>query len=82
MEAEIPTDELDWLLQAAGLDWLSLRFATDPQTELWLRWSLAELEQLWQQRLHHQVPVQYLARETVWRKFLLTVSPAALESTV
>jgi release factor glutamine methyltransferase len=78
MEADIPTDELDWLLQAAGLDWLSLRFATDQQTELWLHWSLAELEQLWQQRIHHQVPVQYLAGETVWRKFLLTVSPAVL----
>jgi len=84
-EANIPTDELDWLLRAAGLDSLSLTSlklatykATYKQSELQLNWSLAELEQLWQQRIQQQVPVQYLAGETPWRQFSLVVSPAVL----
>ena len=76
--ANIPPDELDWLLQAAGLDPLSLRLGSFKQSELRLNWSLAELEQLWQQRILARVPVQYLAGETPWRQFSLTVSPAVL----
>lgn len=75
---DIPADELDWLLQAAGLDPLSLRLGSFKQSDLRLNWSLAELDQLWQQRILAKVPVQYLAGETPWRQFSLTVSPAVL----
>ncbi len=76
-DAEL-ADELDWLLQAAGLDPLSLRLESFKHSELRLNWSLAELDQLWQRRIQAKVPVQYLAGETAWRQFLLTVSPAVL----
>jgi release factor glutamine methyltransferase len=76
-EADISADELDWLLQAAGLDATSLRLGSLQQS-VRLNWSLAELEQLWQQRIQAKMPVQYLAGETPWRQFLLSVSPAVL----
>ena len=77
-EADIPPEELDWLLQAAGLDGLSLRLGNSKPSNLRLSWSLAELDQLWQQRILGRVPVQYLAGETPWRQFSLMVSPAVL----
>ncbi len=77
-QAALPKAELDWLLQAAGLDRLSLRLETFKQADLRLNWSLAELEQRWQQRIQARVPVQYLAGEAPWRQFSLAVSPAVL----
>ena len=78
--AEIPPQELDWLLQEiAGLDRLSLRlgsFKTQPQVRL--HCSLETIAQLWQQRLNTRVPVQYLAGFAPWRQFSLRVSPAVL----
>lgn len=80
VSADVPPAEVDWLLQAvAGLDPLALRlesFKNRPQIELQL--SLPQLTQLWQQRLHQRLPVQYLAGVTPWRHFSLTVSPAVL----
>ncbi len=77
--AEIPLAEVDWLLQElVGLDRLSLRLETfKHMAEIDLRYSLADLNQLWQQRLQH-VPVQYLAGTVTWRQFSLVVSPAVL----
>jgi release factor glutamine methyltransferase len=78
--ANIPDLELDWLLQeVAGLDRLSLRlglFKTRSQIPLII--PLAELDRLWQNRLHDRLPVQYLVGATPWRNFRLQVSPDVL----
>ncbi len=78
--AAISPDEVDWLLQElAGLDRLSLllgSFQSIP--EISLKVSLEELQNLWQQRIEQQVPVQYLAGVTPWRDIELAVSPAVL----
>jgi release factor glutamine methyltransferase len=79
IEAAIPVAEVDWLLQAAGLDRLALRlesFRTNPK--LLLNYSLSELDQLWQRRVQQRVPVQYLVGTVFWRRFSLTVSPDVL----
>lgn len=78
--AQVPVDEVDWLLQdLAGLDRLSLRLETfKDRAEMRLVRSLSELTVLWQQRLHDRVPVQYLTGIAPWRQFLLNVSPAVL----
>jgi release factor glutamine methyltransferase len=79
IEAAIPVAEVDWLLQAAGLDRLALRlesFRTNPK--LLLDYSLSELDQLWQRRVQQRVPVQYLVGTVFWRRFSLTVSPDVL----
>lgn len=79
IEAAIPVAEVDWLLQAAGLDRLALRlesFRTNPK--LPLNYSLSELDQLWQRRVQQRVPVQYLVGTVFWRRFSLTVSPDVL----
>ncbi|XGW00500.1 MAG: peptide chain release factor N(5)-glutamine methyltransferase [Leptolyngbya sp. BL-A-14] len=78
--ADISADEVDWLLQdLAGLDRLSLRLETfKDKSEIRLAKPLTELDQLWQQRLHGRVPVQYLTGVAPWRQFLLKVSPSVL----
>lgn len=80
VQAAIPIAEVDWLLQTvAGLDRLALRLETyKTQPTVALHCSLTTLTDLWQQRLHQQVPVQYLAGTTPWRQFSLTVTPAVL----
>lgn len=75
ISAEIPSIELDWLLErVAGIDKLSLRLKR-VNLELSV---LQELDRLWQQRLHDRLPVQYLVGETSWRDLELRVSPAVL----
>lgn len=77
--AQVPPSEVDWLLQSAGLDRLSLRlesFKVQPQLSLSL--SLAQLALLWDKRLADRIPVQYLSGTTPWRHFSLQVSPAVL----
>lgn len=77
--AGVPPDEVDWILQAAGLDRLSLRlelFKTQPQVELEI--SFEELEHLWQKRIEDHVPVQYLVGVVPWRDFELKVAPGVL----
>ncbi len=78
--ADVPVKEVDWLLlEIAGLDRLALRlesFKDWPQIQL--RFSLDDLDQLWQRRLHDRLPVQYIAGVTPWRQFAITVSSAVL----
>ncbi|MBD2110586.1 peptide chain release factor N(5)-glutamine methyltransferase [Nodosilinea sp. FACHB-141] len=78
--AGVDADEVDWLLMAvADVERLSLRLGTVHQrSQITLRYSLAELERRWQQRLTERTPVQYLVGETPWRDLMLTVSPAVL----
>ncbi|MBD2231040.1 peptide chain release factor N(5)-glutamine methyltransferase [Phormidium tenue] len=78
--AGVDAGEVDWLLMAvANVDRLSLRLGTLRQrSHITLRYSLAELERRWQQRLTERTPVQYLVGETPWRDLMLTVSPAVL----
>jgi release factor glutamine methyltransferase len=78
--ADIPPSEVDWLLQeVAALDRLSLRLESfTTKTEIPLKFSLAQLTQLWQQRLNEHLPIQYIVGHTHWRNFSLMVSPAVL----
>ncbi|WP_413172589.1 peptide chain release factor N(5)-glutamine methyltransferase [Anabaena azotica] len=77
---DISPVEVDWLLQEISeLDRLNLRLESfkawdQVQTQI----SLAELDQLWQRRLHDRLPVQYIAGVTPWRRFKLAVSSAVL----
>ncbi|NMG11080.1 peptide chain release factor N(5)-glutamine methyltransferase [Brasilonema sp. UFV-L1] len=75
----LPT-EVDWLLQeVAGLDRLALRLELfKNQEQIPLKLSLEDLDKLWQQRLNEHLPVQYVAGETVWRKYKIAVSKAVL----
>ena len=76
--AAIDEYEVDWLLQhLLGCDRLTLRLESD-QAQLAVPLSLAELDQIWQQRISDRVPVQYLVGSTTWREFVLQVSPAVL----
>jgi release factor glutamine methyltransferase len=74
--ADVSPGEVDWLLQAAGADRLALSLES-VKTET-LRYSLAELEEMWTRRIEEKTPVQYLVGETAWRQFTLRVSPAVL----
>ena len=77
--ADVPPDEVDWILQAVGLDRLSLRlelFKTQDQVEL--DRDLEALEALWERRIREQVPVQYLVGVTPWRDFEVMVAPGVL----
>jgi release factor glutamine methyltransferase len=78
--AQVPTSELDWLLQAlTDLDPLTLRLETfKDKAQIALKVSFSELKVLWQQRIQVRSPVQYLAGTTHWRDFTLQVSPAVL----
>lgn len=78
--ADVPTAEVDWLLQhIAELDRLALRLESFKDlNQIAMRLSLEELEQLWQKRLSDRLPVQYIAGVTPWRNFQLQVSNAVL----
>ncbi|HLO87593.1 MAG TPA: peptide chain release factor N(5)-glutamine methyltransferase [Nostocaceae cyanobacterium] len=80
LAADVSPREVDWLLQeVTNLDRLALRlqsFQNLPQIPT--GFSLADLEQLWQQRLHERLPIQYIAGTTPWRLFKLAVSNAVL----
>ncbi len=72
--------ELDWLLQeVASLDLLALRLETyRDQPAIHLKYSLAALTQLWQQRLQNRQPLQHLLGIAPWRHFVLQVTPEVL----
>lgn len=75
---DIDRQELDWLLrEVAGVPLERQRWAT-PSDRLDLRCSLSAIADLWQQRLEHRCPVQYLAGHTPWRDLELQVSAAVL----
>jgi release factor glutamine methyltransferase len=78
--AAIDVSEVDWLLQElVAIDRLALRLESDKiEPALVAKISLAELEALWQRRIHDRVPVQYLTGHAPWRNFVLQVSPAVL----
>ena len=78
--AKVSPQEVDWLLQEiAGLDSLTLRLGLLPKHEqICLNKTLAQLDDLWQQRLQERLPVQYLVGSVPWRHFHLKVSPAVL----
>ena len=80
LAADIPIEEVDWLLrELTGLDRLTLRLEIFRDgAELSLPLSLADLTDLWQQRVRDRVPVQYLTGTAPWRQFTLHVSPAVL----
>lgn len=77
---DVPLTEVDWLLQAlTHLDKLALRLGSfRQQPQLALAVPPATLKPLWERRVQHRVPVQYLAGKTSWREFSLQVSPAVL----
>lgn len=78
--AGVEVEEVDWLLEAlTAVDRFSLKLGTVLQRpQISLGGSLDDLTQLWGQRLHQRVPVQYLAGATPWRHLMLAVSPAVL----
>ncbi|WGT67600.1 peptide chain release factor N(5)-glutamine methyltransferase [cyanobacterium endosymbiont of Epithemia clementina EcSB] len=78
--ANISPQEVDWLLQeVAELDRLSLRLESfRERSQIYLKFSLSHLDQLWQHRLKDRVPIQYLVGVTPWRNFLLKVAPGVL----
>lgn len=78
--SDIPLNELDWLLTSVtALDRLALRLGSDAQQpEVKAKVSLAELGQIWQQRVEQRMPLQYLIGSAPWRNFELVVSPAVL----
>ena len=77
---DIPSFEVDWLVQElTNLDRLSLRTSSyRHQAKIKSIVSLAELEQLWQQRREDRRPVQYLVGQCHWRNFRLKVTPDVL----
>jgi len=79
-ENGVDTGEVDWLLQGlTPLKSLSLRLGTyQNQIDIPVKASLSELTEKWHQRINSRVPVQYLAGETPWRHFSLTVTPDVL----
>lgn len=73
------SQELDWLLlEVSDLTPLDLRLkpVVTQTIQLWV--TLEQLEQLWQQRVRQQVPVQHLTGTTHWRQFHLRVSKDVL----
>lgn len=72
--------ELDWLITTvSSVDRLALRLTTyRSQSSLRINKPLAELSQLWQNRLTHRVPLQYLLGEVTWRDFTVRVAPGVL----
>jgi release factor glutamine methyltransferase len=78
--ANVPIEELDWLLiSVSDLDKLALRLESyKGRSQIPLNRSLAQLTEQWHQRLRDRVPVQYLAGVTPWRNFSLAVSPGVL----
>ncbi len=78
--AAIDVFDIDWLLlELSTLDRLNLRLENyKHQAAVELKIDFTTLQNLWQQRLHDRVPVQYLVGHTHWRQFTLKVSPAVL----
>lgn len=69
--------ELDWLLlEVSDLEPLDLKLA--PSETRIMQVSLTELQQLWQQRLAENIPVQHLTGTAHWRQFHLQVSKDVL----
>jgi release factor glutamine methyltransferase len=78
--ADVPGEELDWLLrEITGLERLALRQEQFRQTpDVALTIPFTQLQVLWQRRITERVPVQYLLERAPWRQFELRVTPAVL----
>jgi release factor glutamine methyltransferase len=76
----IDPKEVDWFVKTiTDLDSLSWRLGTwHNLPQIVSQKSLTELDQLWQQRIQEQLPVQYLLETVFWRRFQLRVTPAVL----
>ncbi|MGB7488354.1 MAG: HemK/PrmC family methyltransferase, partial [Phormidesmis sp.] len=76
-ENNIDPSEVDWLLQGlTPLKSLSLRLGTyQEMLTIPISISLTDFTEKWKQRIQERIPVQYLAGETPWRHFSLTVTP-------
>ena len=59
--ADVPPEELDWLLlEVTDLNRLALRLESfKDRKNITLRLSLPELNQLWQRRIGDRFPIQY-----------------------
>jgi release factor glutamine methyltransferase len=78
LAADIAQRELDWLIQAVSdVDRLSLKLGNLPPT-VNLRRPWPDIVKLWQRRIQHRTPVQYLVGSTPWRDLELQVSPDVL----
>ncbi|BBA78698.1 protoporphyrinogen oxidase [cyanobacterium endosymbiont of Rhopalodia gibberula] len=78
--ANISPQEVDWFLQeVAELDRLSLKLESfRERSQIFLKFPLSHLNQLWQHRLKDRVPIQYLVGVTPWRNFSLKVARGVL----
>ncbi|PSF37448.1 peptide chain release factor N(5)-glutamine methyltransferase [Aphanothece hegewaldii CCALA 016] len=78
--ASISVKEVDWLLiEVTDLDSLALRLESFKQrSQIFLKYDLDQLTQLWRKRTQNRIPLQYLIGQTHWRSYLLNVSPAVL----
>lgn len=71
--------ELDWLLlEISDLTPLDLKLAPAETQLIQMQVSLEKLQQLWQQRLAENIPVQHLTGTAHWRQFHLQVSKDVL----
>jgi release factor glutamine methyltransferase len=78
--ANVSLSELDWLIrEITGIDSLALRLDSYKNlSNVPLKLSLLELDELWHQSLDNSLPVQYIAQSTPWRDLILKVTPAVL----
>lgn len=67
--------EVDWLLrEATGWTTLDRLMQRSPPHTCNLEW----LDDIWQQRLQHRIPLQQLLQTVTWRRLQLTVTDAVL----
>ena len=80
ISAQIPTNEIDWLLrELIGIEPLALRLESFKDwPTIPIPMTLEELTDLWEKRITQKTPIQYLAGITPWHQFSLIVSPAVL----
>jgi release factor glutamine methyltransferase len=74
--AGVDPQEVNWLLDAVGVNRLQLRLDPERDQPLTVAWE--QLQKLWDQRLQDRIPVQYLVGKVPWRHFVLQVSPEVL----
>ncbi|AFY39120.1 protein-(glutamine-N5) methyltransferase, release factor-specific [[Leptolyngbya] sp. PCC 7376] len=75
--ADISLGEINWFLQAlTSATALDLKFGIG--REITSQVNLAELTELWQQRIQKRIPLQYLVGKAPWRNFELIVTPDVL----
>jgi release factor glutamine methyltransferase len=71
---QIPQHELEWLIHSVlGIEKLQLRLKPPLNVR-----SVSQIKELWQERMKHRVPVQYLAGKVQWRGLELEVNSAVL----